>query len=239
SAVNSVYIPTDAGGFVPVSQIARVVPTLEQGIEWRRDRLPTITVKATLPDGVEPTEVSTRLYADMADLRADLPAGYRIEIQGGAEDAAEGQASIAAKAPIMLLVILLLLMIQLQHFGKAMLVLATGPLGVIGAALALLVTGAPFGFAATLGVIALLGIIIRNSIILIDQIDQAIAAGMERQEAIVGAAVRRFRPIMLTAMTAVLALIPISRGLFWGPLAYAMMGGILVATVLPILVLPA
>lgn len=239
SAVNSVYIPTDAGGFVPVSQIARVVPTLEQGIEWRRDRLPTITVKATLPDGVEPTEVSTRLYADMADLRADLPADYRIEIQGGAEDAAESQASIAAKAPIMLLVILLLLMIQLQHFGKAMLVLATGPLGVIGAALALLVTGAPFGFVAILGVIALLGIIIRNSIILIDQIDQDIAAGMERQEAIVGAAVRRFRPIMLTAMTAVLALIPISRGLFWGPLAYAMMGGILVATVLTILVLPA
>ena len=239
SAVNSVYIPTDAGGFVPVSQIARVVPVLEQGIEWRRDRLPTITVKATLPDGVEPTEVSTRLYADMADLRAELPAGYRIEIQGGAEDAAESQASIAAKAPIMLLVILLLLMIQLQHFGKAMLVLATGPLGVIGAALALLVTGAPFGFVAILGVIALLGIIIRNSIILIDQIDQDIAAGMERQEAIVGAAVRRFRPIMLTAMTAVLALVPISRGLFWGPLAYAMMGGILVATVLTILVLPA
>src|SRR5690606_12984689 len=158
---------------------------------------------------------------------------------GGAEDAAESQASIAAKAPIMLLVILLLLMIQLQHFGKAMLVLATGPLGIIGAALALLISGAPFGFVAILGVIALLGIIIRNSIILVDQIDQNIAAGMERMEAIVGAAVRRFRPIMLTALTAVLALIPISRGVFWGPLAYAMMGGILVATVLTILVLPA
>lgn len=239
SAVNSVYIPTDTGGFVPVSQIARVVPILEQGIEWRRDRLPTITVKATLPDGVEPTEVSKQLYAEMSDLRASLPAGYSVEIQGGAEDAEESQASIAAKAPIMLLIILALLMIQLQHFGKAMLVLATGPLGVIGAALALLVTGAPFGFVAILGVIALLGIIIRNSIILIDQIDQDIAAGMERQEAIIGAAVRRFRPIMLTAMTAVLALIPISRGLFWGPLAYSMMGGILVATVLTILVLPA
>ncbi|MCB5203660.1 efflux RND transporter permease subunit [Neorhizobium sp. T786] len=239
SAVNSVYIPTDTGGFVPVSQIARVVPILEQGIEWRRDRLPTITVKATLPDGVEPTEVSKHLYAEMSDLRESLPAGYSVEIQGGAEDAEESQASIAAKAPIMLLIILALLMIQLQHFGKAMLVLATGPLGVIGAALALLVTGAPFGFVAILGVIALLGIIIRNSIILIDQIDQDIAAGMERQEAIIGAAVRRFRPIMLTAMTAVLALIPISRGLFWGPLAYSMMGGILVATVLTILVLPA
>ncbi len=239
SAVQSVYVPTDFGGFVPVSQVAKVVPVLEQGIEWRRDRLPTITVKATLPDGVEPTQVSLNLYNSMADLRANLPAGYKVEIQGGAEDAAESQNSIAAKAPIMLLVILVLLMVQLQHFGKAMLVLATGPLGIIGAAMALLLTGAPFGFVAILGVIALLGIIMRNSIILVDQIDQDIAAGMERMEAIVGAAVRRFRPIMLTALTAVLALIPISRGVFWGPMAYAMMGGILVATVLTVLVLPA
>nr|WP_325263356.1 efflux RND transporter permease subunit [uncultured Rhizobium sp.] len=239
AAVQSVYIPTDLGTFVPASQVARVEPVLEQGIEWRRDRLPTITVKATLPDGVEPTQASVNLYNSMADLRAALPAGYSVDIQGGAEDAAESQASIAAKAPIMLLVIMLLLMMQLKHFGKAMLVLSTGPLGIIGAAMALLITGAPFGFVAILGVIALLGIIIRNSIILIDQIDQDIAAGMHRQEAIVGAAVRRFRPIMLTALTAVLALIPISRGLFWGPLAYAMMGGILVATVLTIIVLPA
>ena len=239
SAVNSVYVPTDTGAFVPVSQIARVVPVLEPGIEWRRDRLPTITVRATLPDGVQANDVAMRLHAGMQDLRDKLPEGYRIEIQGGAEDAAESQASIAAKAPVMLLVIVVLLMAQLQHFGKAMLVLATGPLGIIGAAAALLLSGAPFGFVAILGVIALLGIIIRNSIILVDQIDQDIAAGMARTEAIVGAAVRRFRPIMLTALTAVLALIPISRGVFWGPLAYAMMGGILVATVLTILVLPA
>ncbi|MFD1746798.1 efflux RND transporter permease subunit [Rhizobium helianthi] len=239
TAVNSVYIPTDSGDFVPVSQIARVEPVQENGIEWRRDRLPTITVKATVPDGVEPNEISAKMFESMADLRKSLPAGYKVEIQGGAEDAAESQMSIAAKAPVMLFVILTLLMIQLQHFGKAMLVLATGPLGIIGAAAALLVTGAPFGFVAILGVIALLGIIIRNSIILVDQIDQDIAAGMARSEAIIGAAVRRFRPIMLTALVAVLALIPISRGLFWGPLAYAMMGGIMVATVLTILVLPA
>ncbi len=239
SAVNSVYVPTDFGGFVPVSQIAKVVPVLEQGIEWRRDRLPTISVRATLPDGVQSNDVVMKMYADLQPLRDSLPAGYKVEIQGGAEDSAESQASIAAKAPIMLVVIVLLLMAQLQHFGKAMLVLATGPLGIIGAAAALLISGAPFGFVAILGVIALLGIIIRNSIILIDQIDQDIKAGMHRQEAIVGAAVRRFRPIMLTALTAVLALIPISRGVFWGPLAYAMMGGILVATVLTILVLPA
>ncbi len=239
SAVNSVYVPTDFGGFVPVSQVAKVVPVLEQGIEWRRDRLPTISVRATLPDGVQSNDVVMKMYADIQPLRDSLPAGYKIEIQGGAEDSAESQASIAAKAPIMLVVIVLLLMAQLQHFGKAMLVLATGPLGIIGAAAALLISGAPFGFVAILGVIALLGIIIRNSIILVDQIDQDIKAGMNRQEAIVGAAVRRFRPIMLTALTAVLALIPISRGVFWGPLAYAMMGGILVATVLTILVLPA
>ncbi|ANK93297.1 MULTISPECIES: efflux RND transporter permease subunit [Rhizobium] len=239
SAVNSVYVPTDFGGFVPVSQVAKVVPVMEQGIEWRRDRLPTITVRATLPDGVQPNDVVMKMYADMKDLRDSLPAGYNVEVQGGAEDAAESQMSIAAKAPIMLAVIIVLLMVQLQHFGKAMLVLATGPLGIIGAAAALLISGAPFGFVAILGVIALLGIIMRNSIILVDQIDQDIKAGMHRQEAIVGAAVRRFRPIMLTALTAVLALIPISRGVFWGPLAFAMMGGILVATVLTILVLPA
>ncbi|PJI39833.1 MAG: multidrug transporter AcrB [Rhizobium sp.] len=239
TAVNSVYIPTDNGAFVPLSQVARIVPVLEQGIEWRRDRLPSITVRATLPDGVQSNEVVTQVYGQLQDLRDGLAPGYKIEIQGGAEDSAESQASIAAKAPIMLLVIVVLLMIQLQHFGKAMLVLATGPLGIIGAAAALLVSGAPFGFVAILGVIALLGIIIRNSIILIDQIDQDIAAGMERSEAIIGSAIRRFRPIVLTALTAVLALIPISRGVFWGPLAYAMMGGILVATVLTILVLPA
>lgn len=239
SAVNSISVPSDAGGFVPLSQVAKVVPTMTLGLEWRRDRLPTITVRATLPDDVQANDVTTKLYADLKPLRDSLPPGYQIEVQGGTEDAAESQASIAAKAPIMLLVIVVLLMIQLQHFGKAMLVLATGPLGIIGAAAALLISGAPFGFVAILGVIALLGIIIRNSIILIDQIDQDIAMGMERQEAIIGSAVRRFRPIMLTALTAVLALIPISRGVFWGPLAYAMMGGILVATVLTIIVLPA
>ncbi|WP_376743006.1 efflux RND transporter permease subunit [Ensifer canadensis] len=239
SSVESVYIPTDFGSFVPLSQVAKVVPVLEQGIEWRRDRLPTITVRGTLPDGVQPNDVALKMYGDMQTLRDSLSPGYSISIQGGAEDAAESQGSIAAKAPIMLAVIVVLLMVQLQHFGKAMLVLATGPLGIIGAAAALLISGAPFGFVAILGVIALLGIIMRNSIILVDQIDQDIAAGMDRSEAIIGSAVRRFRPITLTALTAVLALIPISRGVFWGPLAYAMMGGILVATVLTILVLPA
>lgn len=239
TSVDSVSIPTDNGTFVPLSQVAKVVPVMEQGIEWRRNRLPTISVRATLPDGVQSNDVVSKMYKDMQPLRDSLPAGYSIEVQGSLEDSVTSQQSIAAKAPVMLAVIIILLMIQLQHFGKAMLVLATGPLGIIGAAGALLISGAPFGFVAILGVIALLGIIMRNSIILVDQIDQDIAAGMDRSEAIIGAAVRRFRPITLTALTAVLALIPISRGVFWGPLAYAMMGGILVATLLTIFVLPA
>lgn len=239
TSVDSVSIPTDNGTFVPLSQVAKVVPVMEQGIEWRRNRLPTISVRATLPDGVQSNDVVSKMYKDMQPLRDSLQAGYSIEVQGSLEDSVTSQQSIAAKAPVMLAVIIILLMIQLQHFGKAMLVLATGPLGIIGAAGALLISGAPFGFVAILGVIALLGIIMRNSIILVDQIDQDIAAGMDRSEAIIGAAVRRFRPITLTALTAVLALIPISRGVFWGPLAYAMMGGILVATLLTIFVLPA
>lgn len=239
SAVESTYVASDLGGAIPVSQIARVVPVLEPGIEWRRDRLPTVTVRATVPDDVQANDVAAEVFTKLAGLRASLPDGYSIAIQGGAEDSAESQASIAAKAPIMLFVILVLLMIQLQHFGKAMLVLVTGPLGLIGAAAALLLTGSAFGFVAILGVIALLGIIMRNSVILLDQIDQDLASGLDPAEAVVGSAVRRFRPIMLTAAAAVLALIPIAQSVFWGPLAYAMMGGILVATVLTILVLPA
>jgi multidrug efflux pump subunit AcrB len=239
SAVESTYVASDFGGAVPVSQIARVVPVLEPGIEWRRDRQPTVTVRATLPDGVQADDVSSALFAELAPLRAELKPGYQIAIQGGPEDSAESQASIAAKAPAMLFIILALLMVQLRHFGKAMLVLATGPLGIIGAAAALLISGAPFGFVAILGVIALLGIIMRNSVILLDQIGQDIASGYDPTEAVVGSAVRRFRPIMLTAAAAVLALIPIARSIFWGPLAFAMMGGIVVATVLTILVLPA
>jgi multidrug efflux pump len=239
SAVESTYVPSDLGGAVPISQLAKVVPVLEPGIEWRRDRLPTISVRATVPDDVQPNDVASALFAKLQPLRDQLPPGYSIAIQGGAEDAAQSQASIAAKAPIMIFVILLLLMAQLQHFGKALLVFFTGPLGLIGAAAALLVTNSPFGFVAILGVIALLGIIMRNAVILIDQIDQDRASGHDPFEAVVGSAVRRFRPIMLTAAAAVLALIPISRSAFWGPLAYSMMGGILVGTVLTILVLPA
>lgn len=239
TAVEETYVPTQTGGSVPVSQIAHVVPVLEPGIEWRRNRLPSITVRGIIPDGVPSNDVTTRIYEDLAPLRAALAPGYTIEMQGAVEESAKSQASIDAKAPIMIVVMAVLLMIQLQHFGKTMLVFMTAPLGLIGASAALLLTQSAFGFVAILGVIALAGIIMRNSVILIDQISQDIEAGLAPWEATIEAAVRRFRPIMLTAAAAVLALIPIARSAFWGPMAYAMMGGILAATILTIFVLPA
>src|SRR5262249_1510850 len=170
---------------------------------------------------------------------AGLSADYLIEMQGAVEESAKSQTSINEKMPAMLLVILLVLMIQLKHFGKTLMVLATGPLGVIGAAAALLLFQAPFGFVAILGVIALAGIIMRHSVILVDQIEQDMAAGRDAFTAIVESAVRRFRPITLTAAAAVLALIPLAQDVFWAPMALAMMGGVIAATVLTLTYLPA
>ena len=204
-----------------------------------RDRLPAITVRGVVPDGVQSPDVANAVYAKLAPLRERLPPGYRIELQGAVEESATSQASINEKMPAMLVVIVLLLMIQLQHFGKTLLVLATGPLGLIGAATALLVFQAPFGFVAILGVIALAGIIMRNSVILVDQIEQDMAAGHDTITAIVESAVRRFRPITLTAAAAVLALIPLAQEVFWAPMALAMMGGLIVATILTLTFLPA
>ena len=239
TTVEETYVTTNTGKSIPMSQVAKVVPVLEPGIEWRRDRLPSITVRAIIPDGVQSNDVTQRIYDGLKEYRAKLPAGYSIDMQGAVEESAKSQESINAKGPIMLVFMLIFLMLQLQHFGKTMLVFMTAPLGLIGASAALLATNSAFGFVAILGVIALAGIIMRNSVILIDQIGQDIAAGHTAFEATVGAAVRRFRPIMLTAAAAVLALIPIAQSAFWGPMAYAMMGGILAATVLTIGVLPA
>ncbi|TBW40955.1 efflux RND transporter permease subunit [Siculibacillus lacustris] len=239
TAVEETYVPTASGRSVPMSQVAHVVPVLEPGIEWRRNRLPSITVRGIIPDGMPSNDVTQRIYDGLKPLRDQLAPGYTIEMQGGVEESAKSQASINAKAPIMILVMMVLLMIQLQHFGKTMLVFMTAPLGLIGASAALILTNSAFGFVAILGVIALAGIIMRNSVILIDQIGQDLEAGHPPWHATVEAAVRRFRPIMLTAAAAVLALIPIAQSAFWGPMAYAMMGGILAATVLTIFVLPA
>ncbi len=239
SAVDAIYVKTADGASVPLRQVANVRLMLEPGIQWRRDRLPSITVRGVVPDAVQSSDVTKAVFAQLKPLRDNLSVDYRIEMQGAVEESATSQASINEKMPAMLLVILLLLMIQLQHWGKTLMVLATGPLGLIGAAAALLVFQAPFGFVAILGVIALAGIVMRNSVILVDQIQQDLAAGHDAFSAIVEAAVRRFRPITLTASAAVLALIPLAREVFWAPMALAMMGGVIAATVLTLTFLPA
>jgi multidrug efflux pump subunit AcrB len=239
SALEYVYVKTAAGASVPLRQVANFNVIVEPGIQWRRDRLPSVTVRGVVPDGVQSPDVTTAVFAKLKPLRDSLSADYRIEMQGAVEESAKSQTSINEKMPAMLLVILLLLMVQLQHFGKTLMVVATGPLGLIGAAAALLVFQAPFGFVAILGVIALAGIIMRNSVILVDQIQQDLAAGHDAFTAIVESAVRRFRPITLTAAAAVLALIPLAREVFWAPMALAMMGGLIAATVLTLTFLPA
>ncbi|MBO0740693.1 MAG: efflux RND transporter permease subunit [Hyphomicrobiaceae bacterium] len=239
SSLDNAYVKTATGTSVPLRQVAKFNVVLEPGIQWRRDRLPSITVRGVVPDNVQSNDVASEVFAKLTPLRDALPAGYRIELQGAIEESEKSQSSINEKMPVMLLVILLLLMIQLQHLGKTLLVLVTGPLGLIGAATALLIFQAPFGFVAILGVIALAGIIMRNSVILVDQIQQDMAAGHDAFTAIVESAVRRFRPITLTAAAAVLALIPLVREVFWAPMALSMMGGLIAATILTLTFVPA
>ncbi len=230
-----------AGGkWVPLSQVARLTPVLEEGIVWRRNRLPTIQVRADLAnnDVTGPT-ASLRIDPQLDALRARLPAGYSIEMGGTIEESSKNENALKAVVPVMVVAVITLLMMQLQSLRLTALALVTAPLGMIGVALALALLGKPFGFVANLGVIALMGMILRNSVILLDQIRQDLAAGKGQWEAIVGSAVRRFRPIMLTAAAAVLAMIPLSRQIFWGPMAVAIMGGLVIATVLTLLFLPA
>lgn len=183
--------------------------------------------------------VTAEIWPALDKMRADLPPGYDIQIAGAVAESSKGQGSIAKGVPVMLFLTFTLLMLQLQSFKRAMLVFLTGPMGIAGVAAALLLLDRPFGFVALLGVIALMGMIQRNSVILIDQIEQDRAAGVPDRQAVVESAVRRFRPIVLTAAAAVLAMIPLSRSVFWGPMAVAIMGGLIVATALTLLALPA
>jgi multidrug efflux pump subunit AcrB len=208
-------------------------------VVWERDRQPTITVQSDVQRGAQGINVTNSLYARLASLRRQLPAGYRIDIGGAVEENGKAQASIFAQMPLMAIAVLTLLMVQLQSFGRVLMVVLTAPLGLIGVVLALLLFGKPFGFVAQLGTIAMFGIIMRNSVILVDQIEQDIRGGHSPWEAIIGATVRRFRPITLTATAAVLALIPLLRSNLFGPMATALMGGITVATVLTLFYLPA
>ena len=239
SFLKDLAIPSRNGKAVPITQIAEVKYGLEEGIVWRRNRLPTITVRADVRGDAQGPDVTARLDPQLAALRAKLPLGYRIEAGGAYEDSAKGQRSIVAGVPLLIVVVLTLLMIQLQSFSRTLMVVLTAPLGLIGVTVALLLFGKPFGFVAMLGTIALSGIIMRNAVILVDQIDRDIAAGHPAWDAVIGATVRRFRPIVLTAAAAVLALIPLTRSDFFGPMAVAMMGGLVIATVLTLIFLPA
>ena len=237
--LHGLSMPIGGGRSVPLDSIARIVPSIEYGVVWTRNRQATITVQGDVGPGVQAIDVTRVIDRDLSALRQSLPLGYRIEIGGAVENSMKAQASINAQMPIMILVVFTLLMIQLHSVSRVLMIIGTAPLGLIGVVPALLIFGKPFGFVAMLGTIAMLGIIMRNSVILVDQIDRDAAGGATPREAIVGATVRRFRPITLTAATAVLALIPLLGNDFFGPMATALMGGITVATVLTLFVLPA
>jgi len=232
-------IPTASGRSVTLGQVARVEFVWEPGVIWREGREWAIMVQSDVVAGIQGPTVSGQVNEKLAEIRAKLPAGYRVTLEGAAADSSEAEASITANVPLVLFIVFTLLMLQLHSFSRSLLVFLTGPLGVAGAAMALLLLGRPFGFVANLGVIALFGMIIRNSVILVDQIEQDIKGGAEAWDAIIEAAVRRCRPILLTAAAAALAMIPLSRSVFWGPMAVAIMGGLLVATALTLLFLPA
>jgi multidrug efflux pump subunit AcrB len=231
-------IPTPSGP-VALEQVARLVPDAEEPILWRRDREPYITVQADVQDGLQAPDVTAAVLPRLSAIQSALPPGVRIETGGATEESSKANAALAAVAPVMMAAIMLLLMVQLQNLPRALLVLATAPLGIIGASVALLLADAPFGFVALLGVIALGGMIMRNTLILVDQIRQDQDAGMTVTEAIISSTVRRSRPVVLTAMAAVLAFIPLSLNVFWGPMAIAMIGGLLAGTALTLLFLPA
>jgi len=238
-AVADVNLHTPSGKFVPVAQVARLELALEEARTWRRNRLPTVTVRADVLDGVQAPDVTRSLLSKMDDIREQLPAGYYLDAGGSWHESRTNEGAIQAVFPVMLLVVITLLMLQLQSFSKTAMVLLTAPLGMIGVVMALLAFRAPMGFVAQLGIIALFGMIMRNSVILVDQIRQDIEAGHDPWTAIRESAVRRFRPIMLTAAAAVLAMIPLTRSELWGPMAMAIMGGLVVATVLTLLFVPA
>ncbi|MDF2393997.1 MMPL family transporter [Pseudomonas sp. 3MA1] len=235
----SLAVPTDNGKSVSLSQVATLEYGFEEGVIWHRNRLPNVTVRADIYGKEQPATLVQQILPTLEPVRAELPDGYLLEVGGTVEDSTRGQNSVKAGVPLFIVVVLTLLMIQLRSFSRTAMVFLTAPLGLIGVTLFLLVFRQPFGFVAMLGTIALSGMIMRNSVILVDQIEQDIKAGQQPWDAIIEATVRRFRPIVLTALAAVLAMIPLSRSVFFGPMAVAIMGGLIVATALTLLFLPA
>lgn len=232
-------IPTRSGAAVPISQVARVHYEFEEPILWRRNRDMVLTVRSDIAPGLQAPDVTAQIQPAIDKISTDLPPGMRIEVGGDVEESAKANVALFQIFPLMFLVMLTLLMLQLQSFSTLFLVFSTAPLGIIGASFSLLAFNAPFGFVALLGLIALAGMIMRNTVILVDQIDADVAAGLSRWEAIVESTVRRSRPLVLTALAAILAMIPLTRSVFWGPMAITMMGGLLVATILTLLFVPA
>jgi multidrug efflux pump subunit AcrB len=233
------YLPTASGRAIPLSQIARTELSWEPGVLWRENRRFAVTVQGDVVEGLQGPTVTFQVWPELQKLKQRMPPGYDIEVAGAVAESGKGQDSIAAGVPVMLFIMFTLLVLQLQSVSRAFLVVLTAPMGIAGVAGALLLLDRPFGFVALLGFIALAGMIMRNSVILIDQIEQDRARGVPTWDAIVESAVRRFRPIVLTAAAAVLAMIPLSRSVFWGPMAVAIMGGLIVATALTLLALPA
>jgi multidrug efflux pump len=238
-AIGELPVGTAGGKTIPLAQVADVAETMEEPILWRRSRELTLTVRADIVDGVQAPDVTAAIDPTLAQIREKLPDGYRIDPGGAFEENLKAQQSIAAGMPFAFALVLGMLMLQLKSFSRTFMVVVTAPLGIVGVAIALLTFDKPFGFVAMLGTIALGGMIMRNAVILVDQIDQDIHAGADPWSAIREATVRRFRPIVLTAAAAVLAMIPLTRSVLWGPMAYAIMGGLIVATILTILFVPA
>ncbi len=236
--VGDLTVTSRNGVAVPLQQIARIEYAHEEPILWRRNRDMAITVRSDVNDGVQAPDVTNQIWPKLQEIRDHLEPAYRIEPGGAFEELAKGNASIFILFPLMVMVMLTLLMIQLQNFSRLLLVFLTAPLGIVGASLGLNVANQPFGFVALLGLIALAGMIMRNAVILVDQIETDVSHGLTRKEAIVEATVRRARPVVLTALAAILAMIPLSRSAFWGPMAITIMGGLFVATFLTLLYLP-
>jgi multidrug efflux pump subunit AcrB len=239
SAVRTLQVPLPNARTVPLSQIASVEYGQEYPIVWRRDRLPTVTVQADLASGAQAATVVQSLAPQIAALNASLPSGYHVSVGGSVEESEKAQTSVAAVLPLMLVIMLTVLMFQLQRFSSMFLVLSVAPMGVIGVVAALLMADKPLGFVAILGVLALTGMIARNSVILISQIETDKAKGLHPWDAVIDATSHRVRPILLTASAAILGMIPIAPTVFWGPMAYAIMGGLAVATLLTLVFLPA
>ncbi len=238
-ALRSIPIGQFNGQSVTLGQIASFQPIFEDGVIWRRDRLPTIAVRGDPVGNTQPATIIDSIAPQVAEFKAQLPPGFRLEVGGPVESSAKANAAIGASWPLIVITTLTLLMLQLGSFPRSLLVVLTAPLGLIGVAIALLVSGRPMGFVALLGIISLAGMIMRNSVILVDQIRQDVARGLSQWDAIVESTVRRMRPISLTAAAAVLAMIPLSRSIFWGPMAVSVMGGLIAATFLTLFFLPA